>query len=103
MFTHSFFSLAKLYYAYAIFAGYLVQFYVPMDFLEVPLYSRLRLHRLEYRYPHRRRWIFFSFQTIFRLLVVLITGEMAVTVSEPLCDVSEQFLQDAHFFTLMDF
>jgi hypothetical protein len=74
MFTRSFFSLAKLYYAYAIFAGYLVQFYVPMDFLEVPLYSRLRLHHLEYRFPHRRHWVFAIFQLLFRLIVVLITG-----------------------------
>ena len=74
MFTRSFFSLAKLYYAYAIFAGYLVQFYVPMDFLEVPLYLRLRLHHLEYRFPHRRNWVFSTFQILFRLTVVLITG-----------------------------
>ena len=69
-----FFYLAKLYYAYAIFAGYLIQFYVPMDFLETPLYSGLRLHTLEYRYPRLGRRAFFAFQTVFRVLVVAITG-----------------------------
>jgi proton-coupled amino acid transporter len=77
-----FFSLAKLYYAYAIFAGYLVQFYVPMDFLEVPLYSRLRLHHLEYRFPHRRHWVFAIFQLLFRLIVVLITAGIAVSLPD---------------------
>ncbi|CAI8033134.1 Proton-coupled amino acid transporter 1 [Geodia barretti] len=77
-----FFSLAKLYYAYAIFAGYLLQFYVPMDFLEVPLYSRLRLHHLEYRFPHRRNWVFSTFQILFRLTVVLITAGIAVSLPD---------------------
>ena len=69
-----FFFLAKLYYAYAIFAGYLLQFYVPMDFLETPLYSRLRLHTLEYKYPRQRHRIFPFFQILFRVVVVIITG-----------------------------
>jgi proton-coupled amino acid transporter len=73
-----FFSLAKLYYAYAIFAGYLVQFYVPMDFLEGPLYTRLRLRALEYRFPRHSHRVFPSFQLGFRLLVVLVTAGIAV-------------------------
>lgn len=74
-----FFSLAKLYYAYAVFAGYLVQFYVPMDFLEVPIYSKLKIcNKLEYKYPHRRQWFFFSFQIVFRTIIVLITAGIAL-------------------------
>ena len=46
-----------------------------MDFLEVPLYSKLRLHSLEYRFPHRRHLVFSTFQLLFRSLLVLITGQ----------------------------
>jgi proton-coupled amino acid transporter len=73
-----FFYLAKLYYAYAIFASYLVQFYVPMNFLEVPLFSRLRLQTLEYKFPRHGHRVFPLFQTVFRLVVVIITAAIAI-------------------------
>ena len=64
------FLIVKLYYAYAIFATYMVQFYVPMDFLEPPLIKTV--HCL---FPHRHARIQYPVRIIFRTFMVAITGE----------------------------
>ena len=64
------FLIVKLYYAYAIFATYMVQFYVPMDFLEPPLIETV--HCL---FPHHHARIECPVKIIFRTFVVAITGE----------------------------
>ena len=55
--------IAKLYFSYDIFVTYLVQFYVPMDFLEPPLLSRLGA-----KHENLKR-------NVFRTVIVIITGE----------------------------
>ena len=54
--------IAKLYFSYAIFVTYLVQFYVPMDFLEAPLIAQLGV-----KHEHLKLMIF-------RTILVIITG-----------------------------
>ena len=66
------FLIVKLYYAYAIFATYLVQFYVPMDFLEPPIIERLHLARL---FPRHHAKIQYLVPIIFRTFLVIVTGE----------------------------
>ena len=81
LFCHSFlqipssvFSMVKLYYAYVVFASYMIQLYVPIVILESPVYRKLRLYRLEERSPRIGKHLFLIFQLIFRTLVVLMTG-----------------------------
>ena len=68
------FLIVKLYYAYAIFASYTIQFYVPMDFLEPPLYDKLRLDYFVYRFPRFHSKIILLIRLAFRTTVVVITG-----------------------------
>ena len=77
----SVFSLAKLYYAYAVLVTYVVQLYVPIAFLESPLYRKLRLFRLEQRWSWLKKHLFLIFQLLFRTLLVLITGMIILTVT----------------------
>ena len=69
------FNIVKLYYAYAIFASFMLQFYVPMDFLEPPLYKKLQLDKLMYRYPNHHSKIKLSVQLSFRTALVILTGK----------------------------
>lgn len=61
--------IAKLYFSYDIFVTYLVQYYVPMDFLEPPLVALLG-YKCEYLKL-----------TIFRTVVVLATGNWLVVAT----------------------
>ena len=70
----SFFVLAKMFYSYAIFATYMVQFYVPMDFLEPVLYKYLRLHKLKDRFPTHHSTVKTAIENLFRAMVVMVTG-----------------------------
>lgn len=65
----------KLYYSYAIFATYMVQFYVPMDFLEPPLYNHLL-----FRFPRHHAKLQFLIQIVFRTVMVAVTGELKLSV-----------------------
>ena len=76
----SFFSLTKLYYSYSVFAGILLQFYVPMDFLESPVYRKLRLNLLEQRWPQLEKHLFLIFQLLFRTLAMLVTGALVLHI-----------------------
>lgn len=60
--------IAKLYFSYDIFVTYLVQFYVPMDFLEPPLLSRLGA-----KHENLKR-------NVFRTVIVIITAGLAITI-----------------------
>ena len=71
---HSFFNIAKLFYSYAILSSFLLQFYVPMDFLEPPLYDKMRLDQLMYYFPRHHNKVRFFVQILFRTLLVLFTG-----------------------------
>jgi len=65
----------KLYYSYAIFATYMVQFYVPMDFLEPPLYNHLL-----FRFPRHHAKLQLLIQIVFRTVMVAVTGELKLSV-----------------------
>ena len=68
-FYHSrIYHIAKLYLCYAIFVTYALVFYVPLDFMEPPLFRRLKIDKN--KQPKRA----FLLQTVFRSVLVLITG-----------------------------
>lgn len=68
----------KLYFAYAIFASYLLQFYVPMDFLEPSFLKLIKVDRLVYYYPQHHEKLK-NLKTLIRLtfrsVLVVLTGE----------------------------
>ena len=71
------FLIVRLLYAYIIFASFLLQFYVPMDFLEPPflrLLSRLPFNWWKLCYLRHQDKLDTLFQTIFRTVIVLIIG-----------------------------
>ena len=62
LFSCRVYHIVKLYFSYAIFVTLLVQFYVPMDFLEPPLI----------------RWLGVNYEfvkiSVFRIIIITITG-----------------------------
>jgi len=66
------FHIVKLYFSFAIFVTYALVFYVPMDFIEPPLFKALKINN--------RKWSKKIFQLIFRTVIVIITGT-SVTVT----------------------
>ena len=70
----SVFLIVKFYYSYAIFASFLIQFYVPMDFLEPPLNKLMRMNKLQYYFPRHHNKIRVGVENCFRALLVMITG-----------------------------
>lgn len=83
------FIIVVLYYGYVVFASFMLQFYVPMDFLEIPFFKLIRLDskidRLSYSHPHLHgpaKWIA---HTIFRTTIVLITGMLYTTTLYTTC------------------
>ncbi len=70
----SLFLIVKLYYSFAVLASYALQFYVPMDFLEPPLYKKLRLDKLMYWFPRHHGKIRTLVQLSFRTSLVILTG-----------------------------
>lgn len=69
------FIIVKLYFAYAIFASYLLQFYVPMDFLEPSFFDLIKTDRLPYYFPRYHEQIKAGIQYAFRTVLVILTGE----------------------------
>ena len=67
--------IARFFFAYAIFASYMLQFYVPMDFLEPSLFELLKVDRLTYRFPRHHEKLKTVIQLTFRTIVVILTGE----------------------------
>ena len=65
--TYSMYIIAKIFFAYATLASFLLQFYVPMDFLEPPILERLN--------PKSRNDVKFLVQILFRSTVVLFIGK----------------------------
>ena len=84
--------IAKIFFAYATLASFLLQFYVPMDFLEPPILERLN--------PKSRNDIKFLIQILFRSTIVLFIGKIHCangnTVSFA-CQTSPQFLAHKQF------
>lgn len=72
------FLVAKLYFAYAIFASFMLQFYVPMDFLEPPLNRIINMlkerYLLVYRFPEHHNILNTVLLLVFRTLIVLVIG-----------------------------
>ena len=60
--------IAKIFFAYATLASFLLQFYVPMDFLEPPILERLN--------PKSRKDVKFLIQILFRSTIVLFIGKI---------------------------
>ena len=86
IFRYRFFLIAKLYYAYAIFVTFLLQFYVPMDFLEPPLnraINRMKkwlcVQKLEYRSPDHYKILNTALLLVFRTVIVLVIGMLIMT------------------------
>lgn len=84
-FCHSrIYHIAKLYLCYAIFVTYALVLYVPVDFMEPPMFRRLKVDKN--RQPKRA----FLFQVVFRSVLVFITGRNTLNVCDvvhyPLCD-----------------
>ena len=65
--TCSFYIIAKIFFAYATLASFLLQFYVPMDFLEPVFLERMK--------PSTSKDIKFLVQIFFRSVVVLFIGQ----------------------------
>ena len=74
LYACSFFLLAKLLFAYATLASFLLQFYVPMDFLEPPLYEKMKLGQLMYYFPRHHGKVKLLVQICFRTSLVVLTG-----------------------------
>eukprot|EP00731_Ephydatia_muelleri_P037349 Em0447g4a len=72
--TKIFFLLTKVFYSYAIFATYMVQFYVPMDFMEPVLHKCLRLDK--------GYFVKMAVENVFRAVVVMITAVLAVSIPD---------------------
>ncbi|CAI8057910.1 Proton-coupled amino acid transporter 1 [Geodia barretti] len=76
--ANTIFTIVVLYYAYAIFASYMLQFYVPMDFLEIPFFRLIRaesyIDRLFYSHPRLHTPVKWILRTVFRTVIVSITG-----------------------------
>ena len=68
------FIITKFFYAYAIFASFLLQFYVPMDFLEPAFYGRIKVDRLEHRFPRHHKKLAHLIQMLFRSVIVILIG-----------------------------
>lgn len=68
--------IAKLYLSYAVFVTYALVIYVPLDFMEPPLFKRLKINKT--RQPKRA----FLFQIVFRSILVLITAGLAAAIPE---------------------
>jgi len=77
------FLIVKLYYAFVIFATYFVQFYVPMDFLEPPLYDYLKSTlNLCSLFDHHRGKILYVSRIVFRTTMVIITAGIAIGIPD---------------------
>ena len=71
--------IVKLYFAYAIFASFLLQFYVPMDFLEPPLFELIKVDRwMLYYFPRRHALLKTVIQFTFRSVIVIIIGRFCL-------------------------
>ena len=69
---YSFYIIAKILFAYATFASFLLQFYVPMDFLEPAILEKMKLNtttRSEFKV---------IVQVFFRSVTVLFIGELQI-------------------------
>lgn len=77
-FFPSIFLLTKLLFAYSIFMSYLLQFYVPMDFLEPIVFKVLRLEKLFARFPRNRQVLVTIAQIGLRTILVLLTGKTGI-------------------------
>ena len=70
--SYSFYIIAKILFAYATFASFLLQFYVPMDFLEPAILEKMKLNttaRSEFKV---------IVQVFFRSVTVLFIGEQQI-------------------------
>ena len=96
IFLYRFFLIAKLYYAYAIFVTFLLQFYVPMDFLEPPLNRAINRMKerfcvqLEYRFPEKNKFhntlndvLFLVFKTLIVLVIGVLIIRLTILVLQP--------------------
>lgn len=78
----SVFLLTKLLFAYSIFMSYLLQFYVPMDFLEPIVFKVLRLEKLFARFPRNRQVLVTIAQIGLRTILVLLTGKTGIYLTQ---------------------
>lgn len=76
------FIIVKLYFTYAIFASFALQFYVPMDFLEPPFFSRLKLDKLTYYFPRFHNQVKLAIQLAFRTFLVVLIAAIAAAIPD---------------------
>lgn len=73
------FLLVKLFFSYIIFVAFMLQYYVPMDFLEPIIYNRvLKVDHLTYHFPRYHHFIKSFIQTCFRVAIVLLIGTIDI-------------------------
>ncbi len=65
----------RLFFSYIILVSFMLQFYVPMDFLEPVVYNKvLKLDHLTYRFPRYHGVVKMLAQSVFRVILVLLIG-----------------------------
>ena len=91
------FIITKFFFAYAIFASFLLQFYVPMDFLEPAFYGRIiKMDSFVYRFPRHHKKLALLIQMLFRSVIVILTGNdgpVEVVCARYICASSQALLQ----------
>ena len=94
----SFYIIAKIFFAYATLASFLLQFYVPMDFLEPVILDGIA-----------RTNIKFLVQVLFRSVVVLFIGKYRCNYScfnyyyrsLPICSITKAILTNASIVIIL--
>ena len=77
---YSVFSVTKMVFAVNIFVSYLIQFYVPLDFLEPYIFKLFKTNYLEYRFPRHSELLKSIVQYGFRTVLVILTGQSAICI-----------------------
>lgn len=78
--VHRVLLIVRLFFCFVVFVSFMLQFYVPMDFLEPIVYEKiLKLYILEHRFPRHHRVLRLLIETVFRVSVVLIIGQHVIS------------------------
>jgi proton-coupled amino acid transporter len=76
------FLMTKILFGYSIFISYLLQFYVPMDFIEPQISNLLKLDKLEYKFPSFHKVLKMLVKCGFRTAIVFIIAGLAIGIPD---------------------
>jgi proton-coupled amino acid transporter len=76
------FALVNIFFGYSVFASYLVQFYVPLDFLQPLLIGRLKFSTPKYKDTVIHKSIITISNILLRTILVVITTTLAVCIPD---------------------